>query len=193
MFDLSASVAVVSHDAGGAEILSSYVVQQGLHCIYSLAGPALKIFERKLGPVNVMPLEESIRQSDWLLCGTSWHSDLEWQAIKMAREHGKRAVAFLDHWENYRERFIRGGAICLPDEIWVGDTQAETLAQRVLPEVKIRLVGNPYLDALKHQLAAIPDRKITAKTGLNVLFVSEPLREHALREFGNERHWGYSE
>ena len=25
------------------------------------------------------------------------------------------------------------------------------------------------------------------------MFVSEPLREHGLREYGNERHWGYTE
>jgi hypothetical protein len=193
MLDLSTPVAVVSHDAGGAEILSSYVVQQGLTCNYSLAGPALKIFERKLGPVNAVPLEEAIRQSDRLLCGTSWQSDLEWQAIKMARQQGKRSVAFLDHWVNYRERFIRGGETCLPDEIWVGDDQAKTVAQRVLPEVKTRQVGNPYFDDLKRELAAMPAPGITGKIGLNVLFVSAPVREHGLREFGNERHFGYTE
>lgn len=193
MFDLAAPVAVVSHDAGGAEILSSYVVQQGVKCNYSLAGPALKIFERKLGPVNVVSLEVAIRQSDWLLCGTSWQSDLEWRAIKMAREHGKQSVAFLDHWVNYRERFIRGGETCLPDEIWVGDDQAETEAQRVLPEVKTRPVGNPYFDDLKRELAAMAKQDITGKMELNVLFVSAPVREHGLREFGNERHFGYTE
>ena len=194
MFDPAAPVAIVSHDAGGAEILSSYVIQQGINCNYSLAGPALKIFERKLGTVNVVPLEEAIRQSAWLLCGTSWQSDLEWQAIRMAREYGKRSVAFLDHWGNYRERFVRGGEICLPDEIWVGDPQAEALAQRVLPEVKARQVGNPYFEDLKRELAAIPKPDMVGSTELlNVLFVSEPLREHGLREFGNERHWGYTE
>lgn len=193
MFDLSAPVAVVAHDAGGAEILSSYVVQQHLHCSYSLVGPALKIFERKLGVVDVAPLEESIRKADWLLCGTSWQSDLEWQAIKMAKKHGKQSVAFLDHWGNYRERFIRGGVICLPDEIWVGDPQAEVLAQRVLPEVKIRQVGNPHFEDLKRELAAIRKPDIADRTELNVLFVSEPLREHGLRGFGNERRWGYVE
>jgi len=193
MLDLSAPVAVIAHDAGGAEVVSRYVAQQGLHCNYCLAGPALKIFERKLGPFNVMPLEAAIRKSDWLLCGTSWQSDLEWQAIKIAKEQGKRSVAFLDHWGHYRERFIRKGEICLPDEIWVGDALAETLSQRVLPEVKIRRVENPYFEDLKRELAAIPKQNITGKTNLNVLFVSEPLREHGLREFGNERHWGYTE
>lgn len=186
-------IGIVSHDAGGAEILSSYVIQQGVNCIYSLAGPALKIFERKLGPVNVVPIEVAIRQSDWLLCGTSWQSDLEWQAIKMVRKYGKRSVAFLDHWGNYRERFVRGGQICLPDEIWVGDPQAEALAQRVLPEIKVRQVGNPYFDDLKRELAAMSKLDIADRTELKVLFVSEPLREHGSREFENERHWGYTE
>ena len=191
MSDLSALVAVVSHDAGGAEIVSSYVAQQGLNCSYSLEGPALKIFERKLGSLNVVPLEVSIQQSDWLLCGTSWQSDLEWRAIRMSRNQGKHSVAFLDHWVNYRERFVRGEETCLPDEIWVGDEQAKVLALRALPEVKIWMAGNPYFEDLKRELAAIP--KSNEAGDLNVLFVTAPLREHGVRGFGNERHWGYAE
>lgn len=189
----SAPVAIVSHDAGSAEILSSYVAQQGLRCIYSLAGPALKIFERKLGSIDVVQLEESIPKAGWLLCGTGWGSDLEWRAIKLAREYGKRSIAFLDHWVNFRERFSRGSEVCLPNEIWVGDALAESLARRVLPEVKIRLVKNPYFEDLKRELSAIPKPNKAGRIGLNVLFVSAALREHGLRGFGNERHFGYTE
>lgn len=193
ILDPSQTIAIVAHDAGGAEILSSYAVQQRPSCAYSVAGPALKVFERKLGLVRVTPLEETIVQSDWLLCGTSWQSDLEWQAIKMAKEQGKRSVVFLDHWAHYRERFVRGGETCLPDEIWVGDAQAEALAQHVLPEVTTRLVANPYFDDLKREISAIPKPDITGRSGLNVLFVSEPVREGGARIFGNERYWGYTE
>ena len=42
----SGKTAIVAHDAGGAEVLSSYVRQQGLDCLFSLRGPALAIFER---------------------------------------------------------------------------------------------------------------------------------------------------
>ena len=38
-------------------------------------------------------------------------------AIKIARKHEKKLVAFLDHWANYRERFVLGWEVCLPDEI----------------------------------------------------------------------------
>jgi hypothetical protein len=68
-----------------------------------LEGPALKIFERKLGPIEQMPLDDALRQSDGLLCGTSWQSDIEWRAIELARSRGKPSAAFLDHWVNYRE------------------------------------------------------------------------------------------
>jgi hypothetical protein len=193
MPDQSAPVAVVSHDAGGAEILSSYIIQQRLTCHYSLAGPAMGILERKLGPLDVVSLDEAVRQSDWLLCGTSWQSDLEWQSIKSARESGKRSVAFLDHWGNFRERFIRRGEFVIPDEVWVGDVLAEKLVKGVLPEVKVSLVGNPYFDHLTRELAAMPKLDGIRKMALTVLFVSEPLREHGLHAFGNERHWGYTE
>jgi len=60
-------LAVVSHDAGGAEILSSYVRQEGLHPVFVIEGPARRIFERKLGAIEVVPIEEAIRRLAGLL------------------------------------------------------------------------------------------------------------------------------
>lgn len=184
---------VVSHDAGGAEILSSLIQQQGFECQYVLSGPALKIFQRKLGPIESTSLQSAIYSADWLLCGTSWQSDLEWRAIEIANQTRKRSVAFLDHWVNYQERFIRGGETHLPDEIWVGDAHAENMARGLFPSLKIRLVKNPYFDDLKRELAELTKPKESDPDGLRILYVCEPIREHALHEYGNERHWGYTE
>jgi len=184
---------VVSHDAGGAEIISSFIRQQGLECQFVLAGPALKIFQRKLGPVDSQLLHDAINSTDWFLCGTSWQSDLEWQAIAMARDAGKRSVAFLDHWVNYQERFVRGGETHLPDEIWVGDELAANMARSFFPSLKIRLVENPYFKDLRRDLADLIQPKEFDPGSLRILYVCEPLREHAFREYGNERHWGYTE
>ena len=186
-------ICVVSHDAGGAEIISSLIRKESFECQYVLAGPALKIFQQKLGPVDSQLLQEAIHSADYLLCGTSWQSDLEWQAIAMAREAGKKSVAFLDHWVNYQERFVRGGEMHLPDEIWVGDELAENMARNVFPGLVIRLVENPYFDDLKRELAELTKHQDFDPGSLKVLYVCEPLREHALREYGNERHWGYTE
>jgi hypothetical protein len=186
-------LAVISHDAGGAEILSSYVCQQGLNCLFVLEGPARKIFERKLGAIEICDLEEAIRQSTSILCGTSWQSDIEFTALRLARSLGKRSVAFLDHWVNYRERFIRSDETFLPDEIWVGDAMAETMAKNVFPATTIRLVENPYVHDIRQYLAAVQAQCLPISDRISALYVCEPVREHALLRFGDERHWGYVE
>jgi hypothetical protein len=189
-------IAIVSHDAGGAEVLASYVAQQSLSCYFVLDGPAVSVFERRLGRVVSLPLEEAITKCDWLLCSTSWQSDLEWKAIGIARRNGKRVVAFLDHWVNYRARFVRKGVEQLPDEIWVGDSMAETLAKNFFSGLPVILVPNPYFEDLKRDITTLKKSRQQALlpgNAINVLFVCEPLSEHGLRQFGNERHWGYTE
>lgn len=186
-------LAVISHDAGGAELLSSFVRQQGLSCLYVLEGPALRVFERKLGPIRTLSLEAAITQASSLLCGTSWQSDLEFNALARARELGKPAVAFLDHWVNYRERFTRGTEVRLPDEVWVGDSIARDLAAATLPGVPLRLVDNPYFADLRQELAALTPSQDADADKLSVLYVCEPVSQHMKLQFGNERHLGYVE
>lgn len=186
-------LAVVSHDAGGAELLSSYARQQGLSCLYVIEGPALQVFERKLGPMQVLPLETAINQASFLLCGTSWQSNLEFNAIGRARELGKRTVAFLDHWVNYRERFTRGTKVHLPDEIWVGDNIAQEMVAEALPGVPSRLVDNPYFADLRQELASLKPSYTKNEDKLSVLYVCEPVSEHMKLQFGDERQLGYVE
>lgn len=185
--------AIVAHDAGGAEVLSSYVRQQGLDCLFSLQGPACAVFERKLGRIDNLALRAALDGSARLLCGTSWQSDLECEAIGLARAAGKPSAAWLDHWVNYRARFERAGVLCLPDEVWVSDACAYALARRELPEVPLRQLENPYFLDIGASLRAAP-RIFAALPGrLNVLYVCEPVREHALLRYGDELHFGYTE
>lgn len=186
-------IAVISHDAGGAEILSSYVRQQDMDFLYVLEGPACKIFERKLGPIEAHPLEEAIRQSASILCGTSWQSDIEFNAIKLARSLNKHSVAYLDHWVNYRERFVRSGEAILPDEIWVGDTMAEAMAKEIFQNHPVTLVNNPYVQDIRQELTAVPTHRLPNQNLISVLYVCEPISEHALMRYGNARFWGYVE
>ena len=37
--------------------------------------------------------------------------------------------AYLDHWVNYKQRFILNKKLILPNEIWVSDTLAYTIAK----------------------------------------------------------------
>jgi hypothetical protein len=119
---------------------------------------------------------------------------LEWRAIVSAKAVNKHTTTFLDHWGNYRERFIRQGVECLPNTIWVGDKTAEGLARSTFPETAIQLVPNPYFEDIRAALSKL-ERTVQrgVKNGLRVLFVCEPVSEHALKEYGDERHWGYTE
>jgi hypothetical protein len=186
-------LAVVSHDAGGAEVVSSYVRRHGLQPLFVLEGPARAVFERKLGPVNGVSLDEALRTCTSLLCGTSWQSELEFNALRLARQLDKHSVSFLDHWVNYRDRFVRAGQTCRPDEVWVCDAVAQEVAERELAGVPVRLVGNPYLEDIRAEYAALGSRRPAAPGELSVLYVCEPIREHALRRYGNARFFGYTE
>lgn len=182
---------VVCHDAGGAEVIASYVARNGIACRFVLEGPAVAVFRRRLGAVTLSTLEEALGECDEFLCGTSWQSDLEWRAVARARAQGKFCRSFLDHWGHYRERFVRGGVSVLPDQIWVGDGDGLQMARAVFPDMAIALVPNPHFQDIREEIDRLP--AAAAGDGLRVLFVCEPLSEHGLREFGDARHWGYTE
>lgn len=190
----SGIVAVVAHDAGGAEILASYVAQNNISCKLVLDGPAVNVFKRWFESVEICTLEEALSACDWCLCGTGWQSDLEWRAIEQAHHAQKRVVAFLDHWVNYWQRFERNGVQHLPDELWVGDVDAERLAREHFPDIPIQLVANPYFIELKQKIAGLEMSKGSDHgEGKKVLFVSENISDHARLQYGDERYWGYTE
>lgn len=187
---------IVSHDAGGAEVISSWVRRNSEYQYkFCLDGPAIEIFQRKIGTIENRPvsnLNMLIQKADWILTGTSWASDIEKEAIKLGKKQKKEVVSFLDHWVNYPQRFEYNGRICLPDEIWVGDEDALKIAQNLFPQEKLRLVPNSYFQDIRDELKTI---KIPQKqtTKIRILYVCEPIEEHSIREYGNPLHWGYTE
>lgn len=182
--------AIVSHDAGGAEIISSYLKQSGdLNMLYVLDGPAKKIFFDKLGITKICSINYAVKNCSELLCGTSWKSTLEFDAICLAKLYSKKAIAFLDHWINYQERFVRHNKICYPDEIWVGDKLAYETAKNSLPLIPIKLVDNYYFIQAKKFFSVAP-QKNTIK---EILYVCEPIREHAKFQFNDPFYFGYTE
>lgn len=184
-------LAIVSHDAGGAEILSSFLLHNPQKCYLVLEGPAISIFERKLGVCILSALDVAIRECSWVLCGSSWQSNLEKQAIIKARLCDKKVITFLDHWVNYIERFQIDGKQIFPDEVWVGDDYAKVIAHQVFPTIKVNLMTNFYLQDVACELRIV-QQKINVNHS-SVLYVCEPIREHAFIEYGDERYWGYTE
>lgn len=152
-------ITVVAHDAGGAEILSSWILRTKESFCLVLAGPAIEIFSRKLGNFKNYKLMDALNVSDWVLTGTSWQSNLEKNAIIESKLLKKKVVSFLDHWVNYKERFFLNDQNVLPDEIWVGDVEAFRIANENFPNSKVLLQENPYFLDIKFELDAFKIKK----------------------------------
>lgn len=201
---------VVSHDAGGAEIISAYVkhYQKNYDFYCYVIGPAVKIFKKRRLEKYFVP-DSAIRTADGILdrivaidlmlTATSWSSDVEIQFLSTAKKRGIYTVAYLDHWTNYRERFgypNQQWKKNLPDEIWVGDNEALVLAKRFsLPKVK--LVPNQYFVEILAKIRQLRVRRQKQSNSVSakhtILFISEPVARGAKKMFNNPRYWGFTE
>tara|TARA_B100000780_G_scaffold245759_1_gene189946 strand:- start:857 stop:1756 length:900 start_codon:yes stop_codon:yes gene_type:complete len=183
-------VAVVCHDAGGSEIISSWIMKNLNNYSFYLQGPAKKIFKDKINATSEKSLNSVISNCDWLLCGTSWQSELEKKAIQIAKNSNIKSISYIDHWVNYEERFIYNDNILLPDEIWVADKEALEIATKIFLNTEIKLIENEYLKSIQKEVEKIDLPKYSKKV---ILYVCEPIAEHAQMQCGNSLAWGYDE
>ena len=172
MMGLAGPVAVAAHDAGAANILLAWIAAEGVENVRpTMAGPAAKLWAARFPTVPLLGLAEALADSQTLLSGTGWESSFEHDARKAALALGIRSVAVIDHWVNYRQRFVRGIEEMLPEEIWVTDAYAVAEAQRAIPGVLVREQPNLYLAEQAHAAGPRPDQG-------DLLFVSEPARSN---------------
>lgn len=170
---------VVAHDAGAANHIIAWLKGCDSEKIHAcVEGPAARLWEQSFcadARLN-LTLAQVISQSSMLLTGTGWGSALEHDARKLARSAGLKSVAVIDHWANYRERFVRYGEEVLPDEIWVTDEYAKKLAEREFPNLKVVQIPNVYLD---NQVQEVREQEHAwiKRAGSNLLYVLEPIRE----------------
>ena len=122
---------IVSHDAGGAFLLSKWCRDWENKCefVYYLNGPAIDIFK------NIIPDICNLENIDWkevsrVITSTGWQTTFEVDAVKVAKNKGIYVVSYLDHWANYTSRFLIDGNLHLPNEIWVADNEAKLIAEK---------------------------------------------------------------
>jgi len=183
--DLTSPIAIVSHDAGAANLIVGWLKELDFstHDVrISLTGPAEKIFLDEFPFLTMMKLQDVIEASSILLSGTSGASSLEHKARDIANKIGIQSVGVIDHWVNYRLRYERSGEQVLPTETWVSDEYAYIKASTTFPQHKIRLMPNRYMQQLIE--------KIKIKTTLTkkvektcILYVLEPVHD----QWGDEK------
>ena len=183
-------LAVVSHDAGGAEVLSSWLKEMKMEFQSYLDGPALKIFKKKFQNLNLIELNELIKDNDTLICSTSWESDLEKKAISLAKYYSKKIIVMFDHWVNYQERLMYKNNFLIPDEIWVTDKYALEIAQQIFSKKNVKLKKNFYIT---NQIKRVLNSKINKMNSNKILYICEPIEKHAKKQCNNKKAWGYNE
>lgn len=169
--------AVVAHDAGAGNHIISWLRSEALdisQACFCFEGPALKVAEKLLPAFENRKLDAVLCEVDWVLSGTGWASSLEHMARMEARQRRLPVVAVIDHWTQYRERFVRDGFTVLPDEIWVVDEYALKLAQQLIPGVPVKLQVNDYLRFQMEEVTALGQTSSAVK---RVLFLMEPIRQ----------------
>jgi hypothetical protein len=129
---------------------------------------------------------------DYFICSTSWQSNLEKSFVYEANLKNKKVISILDHWANYKERFFYKDKLCLPSEIWVCDSYALDIAKSLFKKTKIKLIPNPYIKKIKKKIYSLAKKKYTDAPH-KILYVCEPIKEHAMLQHGNENHYGYDE
>ena len=171
-------IALISRDAGGAEFISRYASKQKEKFCLAGTGPAIKIFKKKFKDKKIIDYKKAIKISDWVLCSTGTSSDYEKNAILFAKKSKKKIIAYIDHWVEYRERFLKKKKLVRPDEIWVSDKYALDIAKKNnLKNISIK--GNPlFFDFLEYK------KKFNKKNcNKDILFLSEPVSKDLKKHY----------
>jgi hypothetical protein len=183
--DLPSPVAVCCHDAGGANLIAAWVSAEPLREWRLCAdGPARKIFSSAAPQLPALGLERALGGAGSVLTGSGWASDLEHRARIAARRAGLPVIAVLDHWVNYRMRFVRGEEESLPDVFVVTDPEAERLAAETFLDARpIVRWENLYLRREAAEVARLAREREPA-AGPRLLVTLEPLRGESSTQSG---------
>lgn len=177
------ALGVVCHDAGGTNQILAMLGEPEFFgpCGY-FDGPGLELWHRAGSPCkrsrDLHQLLDSVRT---LITGTGWGSRLEHDARYEARRRGLRSIAVLDHWVNYRERFVRDGDLVLPDEIWVVDKLALEIALKTFPKMPIVLRPDRYAEQEVRRI--VPLGRVTSN---ELSYLLEPARSNWGRKEAGE-------
>jgi len=179
-------IAVVVHDAGASQILFSLIQanfdRESWHIITNKNSPAHKIALQRGLKVDTS-YEEKKLSADFLFYGTSWQNQLQTKFVDYANDKNIISVAFLENWENYKERFKNQ----FPSFICVHDDLAYEIAlKESLPNL-IKMKNYSTVEILNKA----KDKSIIEQDSL--LILSEPTKDVAKKLYDNENYWGFTE
>lgn len=165
---------IVSHDRGGAEVISDFAKELGGATRFVTAGPARNVFAETLPERVEVNLEIGLAWADTVIVATGWQTDWEISAQAAAQSRGLRTVVVLDNWVNFSGRFKHHGYAIDPAELWVVDALAAQQAEELFPESITRVLPWSHYDRAVNRIVLARANRTAGKNGrLRVLFLGE--------------------
>ncbi len=161
-------VTFCAHDAGGAEVLSSFINKNSLTGSYLVSGPAQQIFAKKINDYEQCKLTEFDPDTK-MLVSTTGTTDFEFNIMLQANAKNAEVFVLIDHWTNYKERLEREDLKIRPKAILVVDENALEIAKLTYPEITIIQIENSFLANIKEDYLKIRNNEIHH----DYLFISE--------------------
>lgn len=171
------SLTVISHDAGGANVLEAFIRAHNLRVEnFILGGPAIQIFNS----LSIDKKNYPTKKFEVILASTGWQTDFEIKQISSARARGKRVIVFLDHWTNFDQRLRLETSRVFVSEIVTFDEKALKIASEVFLESKIFSSINYYLQEQAMLVTRL--RQGISEPKFDFLFIGEPIRDKSYLE-----------
>ncbi|MGE4232548.1 MAG: hypothetical protein AB7F43_04385 [Bacteriovoracia bacterium] len=152
-----------------------------------------KIFFRIISSVGQIPSILEKEKPTEVYCGTSHTGLIEHAFFQECQKRKIPVYALVDHWNNFKERFVRNNILILPDIIFVNDSLAKQLAiESGLPSEKIKILMNPYFENVRQFKPSESRNIFLKKYGIStanklIIFLSDCLSEtssNPKEEFG---------
>lgn len=155
----------------------TYLVSDRDYSFYSLFNVDVTIIEIKSVATIINDFDP-----DLVFTGTSYTSNIELEAIKIAKSKGIKTISFVDHYTSIYKRFSIDGYIAnFPDEIVVIDEEAKKIAvNQGIDKSLVKISANPYHKWLRSWRPSITRDDFIIKLGLStnksyILFAPDPL------------------
>jgi len=166
-------VVFVFSDAAGANacLAQAFILQKENNCEITCFSNKQNFHEAQwpfLVQLKEKITESDLQNADVLFTGTSHpesSSHFELKAIQLAKSKYLNTIAYVDHWTNISLRFEWNGEMVYPNEVWLPDQMAQTMAiKEGVPEKIIQIRKNPYLAYLaSHWKSVYPEKGYAKK------------------------------
>ena len=166
-------VGIAAHDAGGAAIIGALTRKFFARNFYArTAGPASKIIDSE--NVSYCKTDESLFGNiDFLILG-SGAGDYEKHFLRKAKAKNIKTGVILDHFVNYKSRFVINNEVVYPEVCYVCDDYSYNLAKKELSDSPLIRKCQNYL--LEEWRTLVSKRGFEDKN--NILYVLENIEEN---------------